>query len=119
MVNSKGSLKIAVALPFLALLLSFQATDRSARKFELIALSPKFWELFDRDAKLIRFAGGFGFTEGPVWDPTGFLYVSDEEQNHIYKLSLDGQKKELISLGDPDGNTYDREHRLIDCASVL
>jgi len=25
----------------------------------------------------------------------------------------------VISLGDPDGNTYDRQHRLIDCASVL
>ena len=24
-----------------------------------------------------------------------------------------------MSLGDPDGNTYDRQHRLIDCASVL
>jgi gluconolactonase len=119
MVNSKGSLKIAVALPFLALLLSFQATDRSARKFELIALSPKFWELFDRDAKLIRFAGGFGFTEGPVWDPTGFLYVSDEEQNHIYRVFPGGSKEPLIALGDPDGNTFDQQQRLIDCASIL
>jgi gluconolactonase len=31
----------------------------------------------------------------------------------------DGHKEELISLGDPDGNTYDRSGRLIDCASVL
>ena len=34
-------------------------------------------------------------------------------------MYLDGHKDELISLGDPDGNTFDRELRLLDCASVL
>jgi gluconolactonase len=106
-------------LPSLAFLLNFQPADHTARKFELIALSPKFWELFDHDAKLIRFAGGFGFTEGPVWDPAGFLYVSDEEQNHIYRVYPGGSKEPLISLGDPDGNTFDEQQRLIDCASIL
>jgi gluconolactonase len=62
---------------------------------------------------------GFGFTEGPVWDPAGFLYVSDETINKIYRLHPDGKRDELIALGDPDGNTFDRQHRLIDCASVL
>jgi gluconolactonase len=64
-------------------------------------------------------ASGFGFTEGPVWDERGFLYVSDEEQNKIFKVYEDGHKEEVISLGDPDGNTYDRQKNLIDCASVL
>ena len=89
------------------------------RKFELLADSPKFWTLIDRDAKLTQVATGFGFTEGPVWDKAGFLYVSDETLNKIFRLGLDGAKKEIIALGDPDGNTYDRNHRLIDCASVL
>ncbi len=89
------------------------------REFGLRAESPKFWKLIPKDAKLSVVAKGFGFTEGPVWDPAGFLYVSDEEQNKIYKVSLDGQESDVISLGDPDGNTYDREHRLIDCASAL
>jgi gluconolactonase len=31
----------------------------------------------------------------------------------------DSRKTAVISLGDPDGNTFDRSHRLIDCASVL
>ena len=87
--------------------------------FLLHADSPDFWKLIPEDAKLEVVAKGFGFTEGPVWDPAGFLYVSDEEQNKIYKVSLDGSKSELISLGDPDGNTYDAQHRLVDCASVL
>ena len=90
-----------------------------APHFELHAESDKFWRLLDRNAQLARVGTRFGFTEGPVWDPAGFLYVSDEEQNKIYRLSLGGQKQKLISLGDPDGNTYDRQHRLIDCASVL
>jgi gluconolactonase len=89
------------------------------RKFELQADSPQFWNLLDRDAKLDLFAGGFGFTEGPVWDETGFLYVSDETLNKIFRVYPGGRKEELISLGDPDGNTYDRKHRLLDCASVL
>ena len=91
-----------------------------ARKFELTAASPKFWNLFEHDAKLTTVGTGFGFTEGPVWDPAGFLYVSDEETNKIFRLyTADGRKEEFVSLGDPDGNTYDRQHHLIDCASVL
>ena len=89
------------------------------REFGLHSDLPQFWELIPKGATLAVVAKDFGFTEGPVWDPAGFLYVSDEEQNKIYKVSLDGQKTEIIALGDPDGNTYDREHRLIDCASVL
>lgn len=93
--------------------------DQPKRDFKLVAESPKFWRLFDRKAKLSAVATGFGFTEGPVWDESGFLYVSDESQNNIYRVFLDGRKEDVISLGDPDGNTYDRKHRLIDCASVL
>lgn len=89
------------------------------RKFELKAESSEFWSLIPRDAKLETLANGFGFTEGPVWDPRGFLYVSDEELNKIFRIYSDGRKEEVISLGDPDGNTYDKEHRLIDCASYL
>jgi len=90
------------------------------RRFELLAESPKFWTLVDRDAKLTTVSTGFGFTEGPVWDPAGFLYVSDEEVNKMYRVYVsDGRKEEVVSLGDPDGNTYDRERHLLDCASVL
>ena len=108
-----------MAVLFAVLLSVAHATEMPARAFKLSAESPRFWKLFDRRAKLTRVAGDFGFTEGPVWDESGFLYVSDEEQNKIYRVTLDGRKQEVISLGDPDGNTYDRQHRLIDCASVL
>lgn len=93
--------------------------DAPSRHFELRAESTQFWELIDPKAQMTRVATGFGFTEGPVWDPAGFLYVSDEERNKIFRLYPRGRKEEVISLGDPDGNTYDRQHRLIVCASVL
>jgi gluconolactonase len=89
------------------------------RAFQLSAEVPQFWGVIDPAAKLTVVASGFGFTEGPVWDELGFLYVSDETLNKIFRVHPDGKKEELISLGDPDGNTFDQRHRLIDCASVL
>jgi gluconolactonase len=99
--------------------LSAARADAPGRRFELRAESPEFWKLVDQKAQLSRVATDFGFTEGPVWDEAGFLYVSDEEKNKIFRVFVDGRKEEVISLGDPDGNTYDRQRRLIDCASVL
>ncbi len=91
----------------------------SPRRFELKAESPGFWELVDQKATLEKVAGDFGFTEGPVWDERGFLYVSDEEKNKIFRVFPDGRKEDVLSLGDPDGSTFDRDHRLISTASVL
>ena len=89
------------------------------REFLLQGTSSHFWDLLDRNAQLSVVATGFGFTEGPVWDPQGFVYVSDETFNKIFRVYPDGKKAVVIALGDPDGNTFDRQRRLIDCASVL
>jgi gluconolactonase len=114
--------KFAISILFGSIVLTFlpqTVTAQDHRIFELQALSPDFWNLIDQTAKLQKVATDFGFTEGPVWDAGGFLYVSDETQNKIFRVYPDGKKEEVISLGDPDGNTFDRQHRLIDCASVL
>jgi len=117
----KASLAIVIVAAALAVATRFTAfgAEPPAPVFQLKAESPEFWKLMDRESKLTKVAGDFGFTEGPVWDDSGFLYVSDEEKNKIYRVFLDGRKEELVSLGDPDGSTYDHNHRLIDCASVL
>jgi gluconolactonase len=116
-------MKISIFFSFAILGLAFHwflaEPQPGLRKFELKAESTQFWSLIPHDAKLETLANGLGFTEGPVWDPKGFLYVSDEELNKIFRIYSDGRKEEVISLGDPDGNTYDKEHRLIDCASYL
>jgi gluconolactonase len=106
-----------IAAALLAIILPVNA--QNTRKFDLQANSPEFWKLIDHHAKLSQVATGFGFTEGPVWDESGFVYVSDETLNKIFRVYPDGRKEELIALGDPDGNTFDRQHRLIDCASEL
>jgi gluconolactonase len=110
---------IAILLVLFGLGILCAGPQKPKRDFRLEANSSEFWALFDRDAKLGTVATGFGFTEGPVWDPEGFVFVSDEVTNKIFRVYMDGRKEELISLGDPDGNTYDHQRRLIDCASVL
>ena len=115
----KSMFGLAASFLLCAVLFIVHGSAIPLREFGLQANSKQFWSLISKDAKLEVVAKGFGFTEGPVWDPVGFLYVSDEEQNKIYKVSGDGQKTELIALGDPDGSTYDQNQQLIDCASVL
>lgn len=112
-------MKLELAFALLALLPAIPATAQKPQTFKLEPLAPAFSGLISSDAKLETVATGFGFTEGPMWDPSGFLYVSDETLNKIFRVYPDGKKQEVIALGDPDGNTFDREHRLIDCASVL
>lgn len=106
----------------LALLLAsaLQAQNAAPRQFELKAESPKFWELIDPDAKLEKIAGGFGFTEGPVWDERGkFLYVSDEQQNKVARVFPDGRIETVLEIRDPDGSAFDKRGRLIVCLSTL
>jgi gluconolactonase len=104
----------------LAVLLSAAMVQaQKARAFSLEPLAPRFSALIPGDAKLETVATGFGFTEGPMWDPAGFLYVSDETINKIFRVYPNGKREEVIALGDPDGNTFDQRHRLLDCASVL
>jgi len=99
--------------------LAFQAQKEPPRRFELNAESPRFWKLIDRQAKLQKVAGDFGFTEGPVWDPRGFLFVSDEEQNWIFRVYPDGRREKFFQTVDPDGSTLDRDRQLITTASAL
>jgi gluconolactonase len=117
--RSRIYLLSTVAILLLLIPTTLTAQDKPKREFKLEADSPAFWKLIAKDAKLETVATGFGFTEGPVWDKSGFVYVSDEEINKIFRVYPDGHKEELIALGDPDGNTYDRQLRLIDTASVL
>ena len=114
----KSFLTVLVVVTMLCASLPSKGQE-TKRAFELQALTPQFWDLVDKDSKLETVATGFGFTEGPMWDPAGFLYVSDETINKIFRVFPDGRKEDVIALGDPDGNTFDRQHRLIDCASVL
>ena len=78
-----------------------------------------------RDATTEKVAGGFGFAEGPVWSPEGFLLFSDPNENRIYRWSPDGQVSvyrvnsgytgmDIAEYGQPGSNGLgiDREGRL-------
>ncbi|MEO8126764.1 MAG: SMP-30/gluconolactonase/LRE family protein [Bryobacteraceae bacterium] len=98
---------------------TFAWSQSPPRQFELKADSPKFWTLVSKDAQLEKVAGGFGFTEGPVWDPKGFLWISDEEQNKLSRVYPDGRVETVLEIGDPDGSTLDAKGHFITTASVL
>lgn len=119
--NRSGILRVLIitSLAIGVAVVEFSNAQTGRLDFDLQAISPQFWDLIDRSAKMTVVASGFKFTEGPVWDSGGFLYMSDEAGNKIYRLHPDGRKEVVIAIGDPDGNTFDRQHRLIDCSSVL
>jgi len=104
---------------FIGVCFALQAPKNPPRQFKLSAQSANFWKLLDRHAPLQKVAGDFGFTEGPVWDPRGFLYVSDEEHNKIFRLYPDGRREVFFQTGDPDGSTLDSDHEFVTTASVL
>lgn len=79
-------------------------------------LQPAFRDLVAPDAKIEKLAEDFQFTEGPVWNPEGFLLFSDIPADQIKKWSPAGG---VTTFREPSGNsnglTYDRQRRLIAC----
>jgi gluconolactonase len=70
--------------------------------------------ILDKDAKVEKLAGNFQFTEGPLWNPSGFLLFSDIPADTIYKITPDGKVEKFRSpAGHPNGNTLDRQGRLV------
>jgi len=70
------------------------------------------------DAMVEQLAGGFGFTEGPVWHQ-GSLLCSDIPNNRIIRWRMLGEGPEVTTFRTPSGNsnglTLDRSGRLIAC----
>ena len=65
-----------------------------------------------------KVAGGFQFTEGPVWHPEGYLLFSDIPAGIIYRYAP-GSDEAPVPWRQPSGNsnglTYDRAGRLLAC----
>ncbi len=71
-------------------------------------------EIASSQAKVEKLSSGFKFIEGPVWDKRGFLLLSDIGANTIYKWTPDGRVAIFRHpAGHSNGNTLDREGRLI------
>ena len=67
---------------------------------------------------LEKVAGGFRFTEGPVWSREGFLLFSDLPSGRMLRLDP-GQKPSVFRdpSGGANGNTFDAQGRLYTCES--
>ena len=70
--------------------LDFYAPGRAAAGERVVLVAhpadARFDEIVPRDSRLDRVAGGFEFTEGPVWSPDGALLFSSPNTNTIYRL---------------------------------
>jgi gluconolactonase len=56
----------------------------------IVRLDPAFDRIVPEDVRIEKLAGGFQFTEGPVWHPDGYLLFSDPNANTIYRWSPEG-----------------------------
>ena len=92
---------------------------------EIVRLDSAVNAIVPKDAKVEKLAGGFQFTEGPIWHPDGYLLFSDPNANTIYRWTPDGQVSvyraksgysgvDVGEYGQPGSNglTLDREGRL-------
>ena len=69
-------------------------------------------------ARVEKLAGEMQFTEGPVWDPRGFLLFSDIPADTIFRWGARGVGEPSVfrkPSGQTNGNTLDREGRLLSC----
>jgi gluconolactonase len=68
-------------------------------------------------SEIEKVAGGFRFTEGPVWDPAGFLLFSDIPNDVIHRY--DPATNQVTDYRRPsantNGNTLDPQGRLVCC----
>jgi gluconolactonase len=79
--------------------------------------SPRLHDLIAPDAELEQLATGFIFTEGPIWSAQErALYFSDMPGDVFRRYSDDDGVREIWNPADKsNGNTYDREGRLLTC----
>ena len=72
------------------------------------------------DAKLIKIADHFDFTEGPAVDSRGNVYFTDQPNDQILKWSVDGELEIFLTpSGRSNGLYFDAEDNLYACADAL
>jgi gluconolactonase len=81
--------------------------------------SPTFLELVEEDAELERLGTGFTFTEGPLWNPDGFLLFSDMPGDVRRRWDAESGVSEVANPSNKgNGMTFDLDGRLIVCEHV-
>ena len=70
----------------------------------IVRLDPAFDTLVPKSTQIEKLAGGFQFTEGPLWFPAGHLWFSDVVGNVVRQWSPDGKVVEILRPGGDDKN---------------
>lgn len=83
----------------------------------VVALDRRLLDIIDPQAEAERIAGGFVFTEGPVWHSRErHLTFSDVFADTMYRWTEAGGAVVFRKpSGQANGNTYDRRARLVTC----
>jgi gluconolactonase len=81
--------------------------------------APAMRELIAEDAEVERIGTGFTFTEGPLWNPDGFLLFSDMPGDVRRRWDDAGGVREVANPSNKgNGMTLDNDGRLIVCEHV-
>jgi gluconolactonase len=93
-------MKTLVAFSSLGALLILYCTAQPSRGVgTIVRLDPAFDSLVPNDAVIEKVAGGFQFTEGPIWRPEGVLWFSDVTGNVVRSVTPGGKVTVLIRDG--------------------
>ena len=78
-----------------------------------------FLELVDESAEVEQLGTGFTFTEGPLWNPDGFLLFSDMPGDVRRRWAPDAGVSEVANPSNKgNGMTFDNDGRLLVCEHV-
>jgi gluconolactonase len=82
----------------------------------VIANNPKVYELVASSVQVEKLAGGFTFTEGPIWHPDGYLLFSDMPMDVRRRWTEAGGVEEVMKPANKcNGMTLDADLNLIVC----
>jgi gluconolactonase len=70
----------------------------------IIRIDKRLDSLIRPAAQIEKLAGGFQFTEGPLWFPAGYLWFSDVIGNVVRQWSPDGKVIEILPNGGGETN---------------
>ena len=66
----------------------------------------------------VKVAGGYTFTEGPLWDPSGYFYFADVRDDKLYRIVL-GQTPTLVrETSNGNGTCFDLHGRIVQCEGL-
>lgn len=109
-------MRLFTAVGLLVLVAVVPGRSRADGGGSIVEKSAELRKLVPQNATIEKIAGGFHFTEGPVWHRDGFLLFSDIPANAVIKWEADGGVSKYREVsGNSNGLTYDKQARLIAC----